>query len=70
MRSLRHKGEAKVKLSAIIALPVLHNYFISKPYLFLNTLLHILLSCDGLTGDTNLAERIFSSCLCNPAVIL
>lgn len=68
--SLRHKCEVKVKLSAIAAFPVSCNYFISKPYPFLNTLLHILLSCNDSTGDQSTAERIFSPCLCNPGVIL
>lgn len=70
MSSLRHKGEVKVKLSTITAFPVLCNYFLSIPYLFLHTLLHTLPSCNGLTGDQSTAERIFSPCLCNPGVIL
>lgn len=65
--SLKHKGIVNIKLSALTALLVLYNYFISKPYLFLNTLFHSLLSCYGLTGDQTTEKRIFShlKSMCN-----
>lgn len=65
--SWKHKGIVNIKISAVTALLVLYNYFISKPYLFLNTLFHSLPSCNGLTGDQSTEKRIFShlKSMCN-----